>query len=395
MRWFEQNVLRDTLNALAQRGEPVYLFFDEVQNLKSWAPQVKSLVDHVAAKTLITGSSAFRIAEGQDDLAGRVSVIELGPLRLGEIIGVRQLGELPPFQPSNKIEDWSRKEFWLDLASYAQQNAKLLKKAFDAFSDVGGYPECHKRGKTRLRGAKRAQLVDDIRRLVVERTLIHDLKAGPGGTTRDSRVLEETFRLVCRYAGQAVRASRIGEGVGSVLRSGVSDKAVHDAIRFLANALLVHEIPPLEALTRKQAHPSKLCLCDHFVREVWFQEQLPIAPGALAKAHQAVAGTAGHLIESDIGYYLRGIPGLNVSWFPPRDQEPEVDFILTIGLQRIPIEVKYCRGRPDGGDLAGLMSFCNQEKYNAPFGLLVTQDLSGALNEKIIALPAYALLSVR
>lgn len=103
VRWFEENILHDTINTFAQRDEPVYLFFDEVQNLKSWATQIKSLVDHVAAKTLITGSSALRIAEGQDDLAGRVSMIELGPLRLGEIIGVRQLGEVPPFQPSSEI----------------------------------------------------------------------------------------------------------------------------------------------------------------------------------------------------------------------------------------------------------------------------------------------------
>ena len=395
VQWFEKNILGDTINAFAPKGEPVYLFFDEVQNLATWAPQIKSLVDHVKAKTLIVGSSALRIAEGQDILAGRVSEIELGPLRLSEIVGVRQIGEVSSFQPSSQIEDWTRKEFWLDLLSFAHQHAKTLRKAFDAFSDVGGYPECHKRGEKRILGTARAQLVDDIRKLVVERTLVHDLKAGQGGTTRDGRVVEETFRRVCRYAGQAIHASTIGEEVGLVLRSGVSDKAVHDAIKFLADALLVYEIPPLEALMKKQAHPSKLCLCDHFVREVWFQEQVPIAPPELAKAHQAVATTAGHIIESDIGYYLKGIPGVNISWFPRRGQEPELDFVLTVGLQRIPLEVKYCRGRPDTHDLAGLRSFCNQTKYNAPFGLLITQELSGLLDEKIVALPAYALLSLR
>jgi len=78
--------------------------------------------------------------------------------------------------------------------------------------------------------------MDDVRTLVAERTLVHDLKAGPGGTARDARVLEETFRLVCRYAGQAMPASTIGEGVREVLRSGVSDKTIHDALRFLAHA---------------------------------------------------------------------------------------------------------------------------------------------------------------
>lgn len=394
VQWFEKNILGDTINAFAPKGEPVYLFFDEVQNLATWAPQIKSLVDHVKAKTLIVGSSALRIAEGQDILAGRVSEIELGPLRLSEIVGVRQIGELPSFQPSSQIEDWTRKEFWLDLLSYAQQHAKILKKAFDAFSDVGGYPECHKRAEKRILGTTRAQLVDDVRKFVVERTLVHDLKAGPGGTTRDARVLEETFRLVCRYAGQAIPASTIGKGVRDVLRSGVSDKTVHDAIRFLAHALLVYEIPPLEALAKRQAHPPKLCLCDHFVREAWFQEHVPIAPQELAKAHEAVATTAGHIIESDIGYYLEGIPGINISWFPRRAGEPELDFVLTVGLKRIPVEVKYCRCR-HAGDSAGIRWFCDQGKYNASFGLLVTQELSGPLNEKVIALPAYAMLSVR
>ena len=394
VQWFEKNILGDTINTFAQKGEPVYLFFDEVQNLASWAQQVKSLVDNVKAKTLIVGSSALRIAEGQDILAGRVSEIELGPLRLSEIVGVRRLGDLPSFQHSSRIEDWARKEFWLDLLSYANQHAKILRKAFDAFSDVGGYPECHKRGEKRVRGTPRAQLVDDIRKLVVERTLSHDLKAGSGGAMRDGRVLEETFRLVCRYAGQAIPVPTIGRGVRDVLSSGVSDRTIHDALKFLAHALLVYEIPPLEALVKRQPHPSKLCLCDHFVREAWFQEQVPLAPQELAKAPEAVATTAGHIIESDIGYYLKGIPGVNISWLPRRGEEPELDFVLTIGLKRIPVEAKYCRCR-HAGDSAGIRWFCDQAKYNAPFGLLVTQELSGPQNEKVIAVPAYAMLCVR
>jgi predicted AAA+ superfamily ATPase len=391
VRWFEKNVLGDTMNALAQKGEPVYLFFDEVQNLKNWAPQIKSLVDHVAAKTLVTGSSALRIADGQDSLAGRISMIELGPLRLGEIAGVRQLDGLKPFQPSLRLDAWTEKEFWLDLTQYATKHAKLLKKCFEVFSGVGGYPVCHKPG------VNREELSDLITRTVVERTLIHDLRAGPNGRRRDRSVLEETFRRVCRYAGQGVRARHIRNEIAQVLGEGVRDKSVHDAIKFLANSLLVHEVPPFEALTKRQSHPSKLCLCDHFVREAWLQEQVPIAPRLLAQANEVISTTAGHLIESDIGYYLKGIPGADVSWFPAREkgQEPEVDFVLTIGLQRIPIEVKYRRAPPGQSDLAGLKSFCSQAKYNAPFGLLITQELSGLLGERIVALPAYAFLSVR
>jgi predicted AAA+ superfamily ATPase len=390
VRWFEDNVLRDSINAFAHRGEPVYLILDEVQNLKTWATQLKALVDHIAVKTLVTGSSALRIGGGQDSLVGRISMIELGPLRLGEIAGVRQFGDLPPFQADAKIEEWTDKGFWLGLAAHAQQHAKILKRSFDAFSDVGGYPVCHK-----SRTVNRSELLSELGNNVVKRTLDRDLKAGPGGPRRRPEVVGEAFKRICRYAGRGISPRRIREEVAQLLGPGVPDKSVRDAIRFLSDALLVCEVPPLEALGRKQAHPSKLCLCDHIVRELLLQEMTPISPSELARANEAVATTAGFLMESDIGYYLKGIPGLGVSWLPPRAQDPEVDFVLTIGLQRIPVEVKYRRGGPKPEDRAGLKWFCGQAKYNAPFGLLITQEASGLLDDNIIALPAYALLSVR
>ena len=43
--WHEDTILKETLNAAAQREEPTYLFFDEVQNISNWAVQLKHLVD--------------------------------------------------------------------------------------------------------------------------------------------------------------------------------------------------------------------------------------------------------------------------------------------------------------------------------------------------------------
>jgi hypothetical protein len=72
-----------------------------------------------------------------------------------------------------------------------------------------------------------------------------------------------------------------------------------------------------------------------------------------------------------------------------------VDFVLAIGLRRIPIEVKYRRGEPRPEHLRGLQWFCSQPKYEAPFGLIVTQEKCGLVAENAIALPAYVLLSVK
>jgi predicted AAA+ superfamily ATPase len=389
VRWFEANVLKDSINGAASRGEPVYLLFDEVQNLKGWATQLKSFVDHVTTKTLVTGSSALRIGDGNDSLAGRISMIELGPLRLQEIAGVRDIGQFDSYSAGRAVENWTRREFWLDLLTHVRKHKRIVDRAFRAYSDVGGYPVCHKVG------GRRDELADLIVSTVVERTLVHDLKAGRSGSGRDRGVIEETFRRVCRYAGRAVAPKRIREEVAQVLGAGVREQHVADAIEFLGNAMLVHQIPPLEALTKKQVHPPKICLCDPFVREGWLQEKVPFFPADLASANQAVSTVAGGLIESIIGYYLHGIPGVETSWFPERSSEPEVDFVLTIGTRRIPVEVKYCRGQPKPSDLAGLRSFCSAKKYGADFGLLITQELSGPVDDVVIGVPASAFLCVR
>ena len=116
----------------------------------------------------------------------------------------------------------------------------------------------------------------------------------------------------------------------------------------------------------------------------------------LAGSTQAVSTLAGHVMESVIGYYLKGITGLDVAWLPEREheQQPEIDYVLTIGLKRVPIEVKYVRGKLSKSHFAPLERFCSNPKYNAAFGLLITQETSGRLTDSVIALPAAAFLSV-
>lgn len=88
----------------AQRGAPAYLFFDEVQNLPDWAPQLKFLVDTSTTQILVTGNSAFRIARGHDSLAGRVTTVEAGVLSLTEVGMFHGLEFGAPFLPDNGLE---------------------------------------------------------------------------------------------------------------------------------------------------------------------------------------------------------------------------------------------------------------------------------------------------
>ena len=102
----------ETFNELAHKGEPVFLFFDEIQNLTDWAPQVKALVDHHAVNVLLTGSSGLRIEYGRDSLAGRISTMDLGTLLLREIAALRGWGNIPDLLPMNGLAGLQERGFW-------------------------------------------------------------------------------------------------------------------------------------------------------------------------------------------------------------------------------------------------------------------------------------------
>ena len=69
--------------------------------------------------------------------------------------------------------------------------------------------------------------------------------------------------------------------------------------------------------------------------------------------------------------------------------------MLTVGLQRMPIEMKY-RRRVDQRDTMGLRSFIEKTHYNAPFGILVTLvDEAIADDPRIVPLPLSSLLLMR
>jgi predicted AAA+ superfamily ATPase len=63
---------------------------------------------------------------------------------------------------------------------------------------------------------------------------------------------------------------------------------------------------------------------------------------------------------------------LDLAHFPERGTEPEVDFVLTVGEHRIPLEVKYRQHIDPHRDTVGLRAFVEKKVYNAPFGILVT-----------------------
>jgi predicted AAA+ superfamily ATPase len=383
--WFEKHILGRAFNTAAHEGQLAYLFFDELQNIPYWAPQLKHLVDMSSVRVMITGSSALQIAKGQDSLAGRVSTIEMGPLFLREIAAFRGWEEIPSFlKPFNGFDQLKTQNFWQELREFGLQHQTIRQSVFTAFSERGAYPIAHLYHDTPWE-EMRAQLNESI----IKRVIQHDLRIGKKG--RDQRLLEAVFRLSCRYMGQTPKQKLYLEETKRIMQTDIGWQRILNYLEFLDSSLLLRLIEPLEIRLKRRLGGDKLCLCDHALRASWLQEIIPLTEAG--QPHLSVL--AGHIAESTVGYFLSSLLHLEVVHFPERGSEPEVDFILTVGDQRIPIEVKY-RKKIDSSDLRGLLSFIEQSIYNAPFGLLITQtDLAPINDQRIVHMPLSTLLLMR
>jgi hypothetical protein len=390
VRWFENRVLGCSLNEAAHANKPAYLFVDEVQNLADWAPQIKALVYHHTLHVVVTGSSALRIEAGRDSLAGRITTLELGTLLLREIAGMRFNLPLAPLLPANGLQDLLAPAFWAEVVRQGSEYREVRDRSFAEFSARGGYPVAHARPDVSW-----PELADQLSETVIRRVIQHDLRMGERGRRRDPQLLEEVFRLACRYAGQAPGQAVYVSEIKQVLQANIGWQRILSYLRFLDGALLLRLIRPLELRLKRSKGNYKLCLIDPGLRASWLEEIVPLDPAALEAAGH-LADLAGHLAESVVGAFLAGIPHLDVAHFPERPTEPEVDFVLTIGEKRIPVEVKYRRQVDAHRDTLGLRSFLEKSHYNAPFGLLVTmQDNVSVPDPRIIPISLRSLLFLR
>jgi predicted AAA+ superfamily ATPase len=388
--WFQEVILQKTLNEAARQGNSVYLFFDEVQNLKDWAQQLKSLVDNATVQTLVAGSSALRIGLGKDSLAGRITTLEAGVLSLTEIGLFHDLPLGDPCFKDNGLEDLTRQDFWKELSSHGQELRVPRDEAFRWFSQRGGYPLAHKQADLPW-----SHIAGQLNETVIKRVIEHDLRVGDRGRKRDAPLLEEVFRLACRYIGQAPGLMLFAREAQRALGANVGPQRINHYLRFLGEALLLRLINPLEIRLKRKRGNAKICLADHGLRASWLQEIVPLAPDELAAAPH-LATLAGHIADSVVGATLSTISLLGIAHWPARAGEDEVDFIITIGTKRIPLEVKYQRRIDPLRDTESLRTFMENRVNNAPFGLLIVQTDDVVLTDpRIVVIPLSSFMLLR
>ena len=283
-----------------------------------------------------------------------------------------------------------QKNFWTELREYGIEHSDFRREAFRYFSKRGGYPIVHKR-----KDVEWSLIADQLNETVIKRVIQHDLRVGDRGRKRDAQLLEELFRLCCRYAGQCPTASILADEAKQALSANIGIQRVTQYLKFLGDTLLLRLIPPLEIRLKKKRGSPKLCLVDHGLRASWLQEYIPLDPNELAQKPE-LTSLAGHLAESIFGSVASTIHGLDIAHFPERGTDREVDFVLTIGAQRVPVEIKYQRRIDALRDTLGLRSFIEKSANNASFGILITQDNQGVVDDpRIVSIPLSTFMLLR
>lgn len=238
-------------------------------------------------------------------------------------------------------------------------------------------------------------IADQLNENVIRRVIQHDLRIGDRGRKRDAALLEEVFRMSCRYIGQSPAALEFARQAQRTLNANVGSERIRHYLRFLGETLLLRLVPPLEIRLTKKKGNAKICLADHGLRASWLQEIVPIdSPGLQANPH--LTDLAGHIAESVVGNTLSTISGLDLSHLPRRASTREIDFVLTIGTKRIPLEVKYRHTVDPVRDIEALQEFLGKSGNHAPLGLLVARDEVRDISDpRIIAMPLSTLMLIR
>ncbi|WP_448520364.1 ATP-binding protein [Rhodoflexus sp.] len=350
--------------------------------------ELQFLVDHNTVICVVTGSSALRIELSRDSLAGRINTIEAGTLSITEIGKIRGLPTPEPFLPDNGVSKLKQQATWQALADYAAQHQVFIDEAFAAFSERGAYPVAHL-----STNAPWEMVADQLNETVIKRVIQHDLRLGEKGRKRDPQLLEELFRLCCRYAGQTPGIGKLTREIQTALQANIGTQRVRTYLKFLSDTLLIRLVQPLEIRLKKKKSDPKICLADHSLRASWLQEYIPMQ-FKNEENNQDVATMAGFMAESIVGALFSSISGLDLSHLPAQNNEPEIDFIITIGDQRIPIEVKY-RNTIKAEHYKGLEWFMSSPVNRAPFGILITKNDTMSTHENVITIPLKNLLILR
>ena len=207
-----------------QSGQKRYCFFDEIQYLRDWEVQLKSLVDtYPNFKFVASGSAAAALRmRSIESGAGRFTDFLLPPLTFAEFLNFREVEE-------ELIEQTAP-------GSYASTDIGRLNEQFVDYINYGGYPEVVFSEEIRQNPAR------FIKSDILDKVLLRDLPSLYG--IRDIQELNRLFTTLAYNTGEEISMG------GLTQSSGVNKETIRRYLEYLEAAFLIKRVRRIDKTGR-------------------------------------------------------------------------------------------------------------------------------------------------
>ncbi len=352
---------------LTGKSTKSYYFFDEVHNDKEWSVNLKAKID---AKTgnyyYATGSSATLLLKNAAESGlGRFRFEHIMPLSFAEFAAINGIRPRIRFELST-IEDVVKKE--LPLIS----EQRRLESHFHRFLLYGGFPAQFSYDY------ELAEWQNHLRQNYVSLSIYKDILSNY--EVRDPSVLEDLLYLVAEKTSLPLSYESIAKSFN------LSINTVRTYLNYLESAGLIIscEYYTKNVLKRQRRNKKFYIIDPGFNAAINYAKTL--ADDITSK--NVELSVASHLVS-----HIRKNTGLLKVHIPYWRKKYEVDFIVDINKNPIPIEIKYS-DKVDTKDFRGLLSFMDEKRLKK--GIVVTKNIAEVRlidKKKIILIPAIIMLS--
>ena len=284
-----------------ENSQGIYLFFDELQEMKGWGAWLRRVVDTTKATIYVTGSSSkMPSSEIASEFRGRAIDFELLPYSFAEITTCD--GDLHVLDGQV-----------LCTAEGAARYASL----FDRYLERGGFPAAQGLARPQATSLLQSYVQRVVARDVVER---HDLSRPRIASAFASRLMGANGRVVSlRKIENDLRAADLA----------TSRPYLSDMLGYFEQAYLVFKVKEFSrSLSESSASLPKVYAVD---------------PGLALANSKASVNDRGQRLEDAVYLELRrrypGIRENGISFRKTREHGYEVDFAVGDALDREPMEL--------------------------------------------------------
>lgn len=278
-----------------ESGRKFFVFIDEIQYLTSPSPFLKLMADHQHyIQLIVSGSSSFDIkTKFSDSLVGRTVDFEIFNLSFREVLRFKNVSD--------------------DLKEIRSPiHLKKITGLYEEYVKYGGYPKIVMEDSIAKKEKYLEQIVDTY-----VRKDIRDLAA-----IKDIQKFNNLLKALAAQSGQLLNVAELSDTCA------LAKQTINHYLLLLQNTYIIQLVPPFSSSAKVEiVKTPKIFFYDTGLRQMLWLRQLP-------------QNIFGHLLETSIFAELVKKYGRKAIHYWRTKQHQEIDFVVSLKNQLIPIEVK-------------------------------------------------------